>query len=164
MQVHHNVLEKEKFTFLYNFLTSTRFPWFWNNEINYPGRGEQGFQFVYTFVRNDQQLCSDKSFSVIQPVIDFLKPKSIRRIKVNLSPRDHKNTVAGMHTDSKPWESTHSAVFYINTCNGYTLFENKEKVMSEENKIVVFPSQMKHSSVTATDVKRRLVLNLNYTV
>jgi len=44
------------------------------------------------------------------------------------------------------------------------LFETGEKEMSEANKIVVFPSWIPHSSVTATDEKRRVVLNLNYTV
>jgi len=164
MQVYKDFLKRKHFAAISELLLSPRFPWFWNDEINYPGKGETGFQFVYTFMRNDEQACSDKVFDIIEPVIDLLKPKSIRRIKANLSPRDCKNTVAGMHTDSNYNESTHSAVFYINTCNGYTLFETGEKEMSEANKIVVFPSWIPHSSVTATDEKRRVVLNLNYTV
>ena len=41
-------------------------------------------------------------------------------------------------------------------------FENNEKVMCEENKIVLFNSQNKHAAVNQTDEKQRIVININY--
>lgn len=55
-----------------------------------------------------------------------------------------------------------SACFYLNTCDGYTVFENGEKVQSVENRYVEFDRQMKHSGTTTTNSAFRCVLNLIY--
>ena len=53
-------------------------------------------------------------------------------------------------------------VFYVNTNNGYTEFENGEKVKSIENRAVIFDNNIKHFGTTSTDTKRRMVLNLAF--
>ena len=55
-----------------------------------------------------------------------------------------------------------TGILYINTCNGYTKFENGKKVKSVENTYVEFDSTLKHTGTTCTDTDRRLVLNINY--
>lgn len=45
---------------------------------------------------------------------------------------------------------------------GYTKFENKKIVKSEENKIVIFNSNLKHTGSTCTDQDIRMVININY--
>jgi len=56
-----------------------------------------------------------------------------------------------------------TAVYYLNDNNGYTLFEkNNKKVMSKENRIVIFDAQMRHTGTNTTNQKKRVVLNLNY--
>ena len=55
-----------------------------------------------------------------------------------------------------------TAILYINTNNGITIFETGEEIKSEENKIVMFPSNLKHTGTTHTDEKVRVVLNINY--
>lgn len=141
---------------------SKKLPWSWNDEINYVGEDEEGFQFTFQFASNGGYSCPRSMVPVILPVIEKLGVKSILRMKANLSPRDHENTVAGMHTDCWPGQANKSAVLYINDNNGYTLFESGEKVMSKANRLCVFDSQIPHSSVTCTDEKRRVVLNVCY--
>ena len=56
-----------------------------------------------------------------------------------------------------------TAIYYVNTNNGYTEFEsNGMKVNSVENRLVIFDSNEKHRAVTATDTSRRSVINFNY--
>ncbi len=55
-----------------------------------------------------------------------------------------------------------TAIFYMNTNNGYTYFEDGTKVESVENRLVVFPSYFSHAGATCTDEQRRVVININY--
>ena len=55
-----------------------------------------------------------------------------------------------------------TAVFYVNTNNGYTIFESGEKVSSVENRMVIFDSNILHTGTTCTDERVRCVLNFNY--
>ena len=55
-----------------------------------------------------------------------------------------------------------TAIYYLNTNNGYTKFKKGGKVKSVENRMVVFDSTFEHAAVTSTNVDRRLVVNFNY--
>ena len=63
--------------------------------------------------------------------------------------------------ESEKLQDAKTSVYYLNTNNGYTLFEDG-KVDSVENRMVTFNLNTKHSGTTATDTKRRVVLNFNY--
>ena len=64
------------------------------------------------------------------------------------------------HVDFKFPHKT--AVFYVNTNNGYTEFEDGTKVESVENRIVFFDGSKPHNSSTCTDQKIRVVVSINY--
>ena len=58
-----------------------------------------------------------------------------------------------------------TAIFYVNSNNGYTEFQigRKRKVVkSKSNHIVMFDSAIKHRAVSQTNSDRRIVINLNY--
>ena len=55
-----------------------------------------------------------------------------------------------------------TAIFYINTNNGYTLFKDGTKVDSVQNTMLIFDGSLDHCGVSCTDQKRRIVLNINY--
>ena len=63
---------------------------------------------------------------------------------------------------SDPYQHTKTAVFYINTNNGWTEFKKGGKVKSVANRIVIFDSKLEHSGVTCTDENKRVVMNFNY--
>ena len=66
-----------------------------------------------------------------------------------------------MHTDTPQKHMV--ALFSINTNNGYTLFENGDKVASVENQLVLFDGSLKHCSVAQTDENIRVNININIT-
>ena len=55
-----------------------------------------------------------------------------------------------------------TAVFYINTNNGYTEFEDGTRSESIANRMVTFPANLKHRGTTCSDEKTRIVINFNY--
>ena len=54
-----------------------------------------------------------------------------------------------------------TSIFYMNTNNGYTKFEDGTKVESVANRMVTFPANMKHAETSCTDEKIRVVINFN---
>ena len=55
-----------------------------------------------------------------------------------------------------------TAIYYVNTNNGYTKFEDGTVVNSVENRCVVFDSSLRHTGTTCTDQKTRVVINFCY--
>ena len=55
-----------------------------------------------------------------------------------------------------------TAILYINTNDGYTVFEDGTKIDSVANRICIFPYYLKHSGTTCTNANRRIALNINY--
>ena len=55
-----------------------------------------------------------------------------------------------------------TSILYLNTNDGYTIFEDGTKIESVENRLVTFDSHIKHSGTSCTNQKVRLVLNMNY--
>ena len=101
------------------------------------------------------------------PIIEILQPEAVKRIKANLRTRTSKNEESFFHVDlmmmseekQKQWTTS---IFYVNTNDGYTKFEDGTKVESVANRLVSFPANMKHLGTSCTDQKRRVVINFNY--
>ena len=85
---------------------------------------------------------------------------ALLRLKLNLNPRTETHWFSGFHTDSRL--SCTTSIFYLNTCNGATVFEEGGEIESVENRLVTFPSNLRHASKSTTNVKSRYVLNINY--
>ena len=140
-------------------IESASFPWFLNRRIIYGDDPEgMNFQFTHTFF-NNWKWQSDYTNS-IAPLLDKINPKAWLRIKANLGPVANEIKEQGHHVDYEFPCTT--AVFYLNTNNGYTIFEDGTKVESVANRLVEFDSFHKHSGTTHTDTAVRSVINLNY--
>ena len=75
------------------------------------------------------------------------------------------NIIFNFHNDIKEKDTDYpgqTAIFYVNTNDGYTEFEDSTRVESVANKIVIFDSKLKHRGTTCTNQKTRVVINLNY--
>jgi hypothetical protein len=151
-----NFLHQEDFQKIESLYKDPYFPWFYNDHK--VEKRDEDFQFTHiiyeNFVPNSQY------FSLMDPLIKKLKCKSLVRIKVNLTVRSTEIKPSLFHVDNDL--DCNTAVFYLNTNNGKTMFENKEEVMSKKNRIVIFPSNLKHAGTTHTDEKIRAVININY--
>jgi hypothetical protein len=99
-------------------------------------------------------------YDKLVPVIIKLDVKSLIRIKCNLYPNSEKIYEHGLHSDY-PF-SHKTAIFYINTCNGYTKFEDGTKIESIANRILVFDGSVPHQSTNTSDATARFNINFNY--
>ena len=117
------------------------------------------WQFVHPLYYDFKPVCDDAH--IVGKIIRRLDPFALTRMKINCTPKADSIREFDMHTD----EENHignTAIYYLNTNNGYTIFEDGTKVESVGNRIVIFPGSMKHAGTTCTNDCRRLVLNINY--
>ena len=94
---------------------------------------------------------------------DFFKKLNMQTLysaKINLTQRTDRIIKHGFHTDMEMGGLT--AIFYLNTNNGYTEFENGDRVESVANRLIIFDQILKHTGTTTTDTEKRVVLNVNY--
>ena len=73
------------------------------------------------------------------------------KIKVNMNPRTHKIIEHGLHTDL-PYRCK-TGILYLNTNDGYTIFEDGTKIESVENRFVSFDSNKKSRKLIKTTKK-----------
>ena len=78
-----------------------------------------------------------------------------------LQPRADRIIEYALHNDVSPHKG-YTGVFYLNTCNGYTVFEDGRKVESVDNRLLKFDGNLKHAGSSVTDAQRRIVINLNW--
>ena len=173
-----NFLDKEPFKKLQNFLLGGECPWFYNESKvifeknkpllaplkDYPSEGQH--QFTHIFLGNHLTPSWSKWTDYISPLLHKIKPRVWIKVKSNLTSINSKAVVSGWHydkiTDGVPWKDTTTAIFYVNTNNGYTMFENRKKVPSLENRLAIFPNNLMHTGISQTNTKTRVTLNLNY--
>jgi len=136
------------------------FPWHYQNSVVTPGDHPEHSQFVHIFYDN---LSWRSPFAdIMLPCITKLGYIAVMRIKANLLLRTEKHIEHGFHTDVANCQSSYkTAVLYLNTNNGYTLFKDGTKVKSEENRVAIFDGSMEHTGATCTDEKTRIVINFN---
>ena len=156
IKIIENCLSKENFNFIKETIYSEYFAWYFNIGVN--NKNDDNTQFTHTFY-NHHKITSNL-FDNLASIIQVLNPLSLIRIKSNLLLKTEKIREHGLHTDQQ-YKST-TAIFYLNTNNGYTKFENGEKVESVANRMVTFPANLKHTGTSCTDEKTRVVINFNY--
>ena len=152
-----NVLKKENFLTIKNTLEGGSFPWYFSKVLI--EKINNNFQFVHTFYNNFT--VNSNFYDLIIPIIEVLKPLSLIKIKANLLPQEKKIVEHGMHVDHYH-KNCKTAIYYVNTNNGYTKFLDNTKILSEENKLLIFNTEEKHTGTTCTNVSRRIVINFNY--
>ena len=171
-QIIDNFLPEEQFNNLYDIMmTPGKMTWNYNDVIDYEGSTEDKYQLTHTFFDSPQGIVSHIS-EIVQPFIDLLKIQILIRIKANLNVRCGENDRENkFHCDHEFVGSrlpdgtltSYTAIYYVNTNNGYTLFKDGNfKVDSVANRIVTFDSSKLHKAVVCTDEKTRVVINFNY--
>jgi len=154
-----NLLNKEDFLIIESIFNDANFPWYYRDYKVIPE--DEIFQFTHTFVEEHQ--VTSGFFDKLYPLINKLQPKSIRRIKANLTFKDKKIKNTVFHTDFLgEVNNMKTAIYYINSNNGFTIFKNGKKEKSIQNKLIIFPTNLQHAGTTHTDVLKRIVLNINY--
>jgi hypothetical protein len=117
------------------------------------------FQFTHTFYHKCQPL--SHRINLIDPILQILNPSAIVRIKANLLTRTEKIVINQYHYDHHHFDGK-IAIFYVNTNNGYTIFEDGTKIDSIENRLLIFDGNTLHTGTTCTDQKTRVLINFVY--
>ena len=166
IEVYKNFLPQSSFDNLINTVYDIKFPWCRENIIdpNYFDKFELlcdkrlNSQFSHRLYGNHQPL--SEYFDILNPFINKLRIKALVTAKINYNPVWNEVVEHIYHTDN-PYNCK-TAVFYLNSNDGYTAFETGEKIPSTSNMIAIFDSGINHTGTTCTDVSGRYVLNLNY--
>jgi hypothetical protein len=155
-----NFLPEEDYIFIKNLLIKdSSFPWYLNKKIISSDDPDKGnIQFTHTFY--DTWGFKSSFGDSLAPIIDKINPKAWLRIKANLGLVSSEIKEQGWHVDYE-FNCT-TAIFYVNSNNGYTIFEDGTKIESVGNRFVSFNSELKHSGTTHTDSTVRSVINFNY--
>lgn len=154
-----NFLSKELFDSLQKTILGKHFDWYYNDHIDYELETNKGFQFIHFFLNTNG---GGSSFNVVEPILNIIKPVSILRIKANLLTRTNDIIINQFHKDFNNKNKLTTAIYYINTCNGYTLFRDGTKIKSVSNRFVFFDSNLEHTGTSCTDENIRVVINFNY--
>ena len=153
------------------------FPWTYTPNIDYSEEYREAagigpkeldtFQFEHWFWAKDK--CISEQMGMIIPILSKINPLAMYRVKANLVPRTADIIENSLHVDIgdfndsleklKQWTTS---IYYVNTNNGYTKFETGEIVESVENRMVTFPSNIRHTGSSCSDEKIRVVINFNY--
>ena len=165
-EVKDNFLSDDDFSNLSALMLSHDLPWYYNDKKVRENDGQ--YQFTHTFYR---KFCwSSDWFMYLEPILEKFNPIALIRIKANLTPKQYKRQQSSLHCDGedewgrvveKEWLTS---IFYLNTNNGYTFFEDGTKIKSVANRLLTFPSSTKHGGSTCDDENVRVLINFNYVI
>ena len=138
------------------------FPWYFNNNLN--GSDRIGNYYFNHSVIVNYKVVSDQWLPIFEPLISTIGISfdTVWRLKVNLYPGTKRRVHHLSHTDYDPSEGFRTALYYVNTNNGVTIFDGKKTVKSMENRIALFDGSNKHHSTTPTDCNYRSTINIDY--
>ncbi len=158
MKIIKNFLNKNIYKEIKNLLFSNNFPWYYNDSVAYE-LDNKNFLFTHTLIREEKTNSVYCDF-FIKPILEKIAYKKLIRAKINCYTRSQKKTKSAFHVDQV---NNHTVLLYnVNTNNGYTLFKkNNKKIYSLENSLIIFNGNEEHCSVSQTDKKLRINININ---
>ena len=161
MKVIDDFLSSYQFKFLESVMMSDNFPWFYNDKL--VKAGDRKYGFVHTFFDKRPPWNGEtNNFSLLGVILSQLRVRNLERIKANLNTKTLFHQKGGWHIDGFDCNTT--AIFYLNTNNGWTEFKKGGRVESVANRIVIFDSHLEHTGVTCTKEQRRVMINFNYDI
>lgn len=156
-------------------IQSTFFPQDLNNQNNFTWNYQKGIVrdpelrptvyeehdwiYVHSLYSTDNGLRFDRFYPIIKPILSKLNHKKLFDIRANLLVPTETHIYHEFHTDRKV--SHKVALFYVTTCDGFTILKDTAKVECIENRMLLFDGDIEHHSVTSTDFPR-CVININY--
>jgi len=144
------------------------FPYFFRNGVSYPGDG--AFAFGHTlwndgFEQEHNQNIIDPIdgwwFSTLGiPLVSRIGMRRLLRMKVNCYTRREIPIIGGYHVD---YDEDHMVgIYMVNTNNGYTEFENGDRMDSIANTMYIFDGRHRHRGVNQTDTDIRVNINIGF--
>lgn len=173
MEIIDNFLKTDDFDKLEKIIMGSQFPWYHSESVvSYEDSHikENTFCSVHMLYENDRPT-NDMSMELMTPLLMRLKDEqrvdqfagTLVRVKINSYPNQNKFIEHEMHRDFDYKKIPYQAcLFSLNTCNGYTKFEDGTIIESVANRFVTFPNHTEHTGTSTSDSDYRLVVNFNY--
>ena len=137
--------------------------WTWLDGISMKGDGH--FQLVQQ-IFTDHTIISP-AYPLLKPILDKEEVIALSRIKANCLIKTEEQIIFdwAFHTDLHDLgDEAITSIYYVNSNDGKTIFEDGKYVESKANRLLRFPHFMKHTGTTCTDEDRRIIINFNYYV
>ena len=157
MNIYKNFIDQNYSNKIYKTLLDNNFPWYYFPHQVVTSKKDSSFM-GHTFVLDGEK--NSNEIFLIEPILYKLKAKKVLNVRANLCFK--KPSYCSWHVDKFTDDLKHqTAIYYVNTNNGYTEFENK-KIKCIQNQIVIFDADKKHRAKIQTDKDVRVVINFNY--
>lgn len=160
-----NFLSETDFHNLKDFiLFSGNLPWYTRIGVS-DNRVNDGYFLMHMFYNAFKP--TSEYFNILFPLLEKIDPLAIIRIKANFYPTTEKIVPHDFHVDFLNLDDTpiscKGCLFYLNTNNGKTIFQNGDTIDSIENRALFFDPANYHQSTTCTDdLMGRFNINFNY--
>ena len=163
IKVQDNFLSSSDFKELYELLMSGDFPWFTSTIVfeDILCSEIDNWQLSHIFTSRQMMMSQSPFINALSGIIEHLDGDDMVRIKANLNPRTESIVKHGFHIDQRK-DNVKASIFYVNSNDGYTEFEDGTRIESVENRLVTFPANMLHTGTTCTNKPFRIVINFNY--
>ena len=157
MKIIDNFLPEEEFKSIQSFMMGGEFRWFYSEAAVKPDDGL--FHMLHMFFQPEVGSNSEH-LSIWSNFMKQVGAKECTRIKANLTFKTPTIELTEYHSD---YDDMKTAIFYINTNNGYTEFKNGVRVNSVANRVCIFDSNLQHRGTTHSEGEhQRVVVNFNY--
>ena len=157
MKIIDNFLPEEEFKSIQSFMMGGEFRWFYVDGRAFVDDGS--FHMTHMFFQPEVGSNSEH-LSMWSNFMKQVGAKKCTRVKANLTFRTPTIELTEYHND---YDDMKTAIFYINTNNGYTEFESGVRVSSVANRVCIFDSNLEHRGTTHSEGgHQRIVVNFNY--
>ena len=114
IDVKDNFLSPSKFKILQSAMMGEGFRWYYKDYIAFNDKKDKGYQFCHQFLDPDPLIERSRYYYLMEP---FERLGRMYRIKANMRTRTLFHGRSDYHIE---YPDMTTAIFYINTCNGYT--------------------------------------------
>ena len=158
--IQDNYLNETDYKNIKNLMLGKEFPWIFSDNVSSSNdKTKFNFFWFHIFFLQNQGVTSS-FFKNLGPLLKKLEFKALIRVKANLYSNQGKIVEHKKHRD---YTYRHKgALFYLNTCNGFTTLADGTKIESVGNRILFFDPSISHHSSTCTDTSVRANINFNY--
>ena len=156
IKYYDNHISENDMQWLEKELLSENFPYYYQNSVT---NFDNDYMFAHSLVR-DCKNNSDWAELIIPKIMEKISFEKIIRAKINLYPKTDKIIKHPFHIDNNNVHKV--ALFYVNSNDGYTEFEDTKRITSNRNRLLLFDGDRRHRSTTCTNSKVRINININY--
>ena len=154
-----NFLNQADYENIKKIILGDEFPWYFQEGVAQDEKHDFQFFWTHVFFEPDQGVNSG-FYKILDPLLKKLDVKALVRIKANLFSNRYKMEQYQKHADYPFKHKT--ALFSLNTCNGFTTLADDTKIESVGNRILLFDGSLPHAASSCTDAKARWNININY--